>query len=112
SVQDPEGVGLAVVDNIDIDGQLITRGTGIAPDGDNDDGRREDEDVDWQSMDLGPGKTADMQVAVDANSLSIGGALDDGQLVVLEIYNSASLQFGTSLPDVGRVIVSVQVTQS
>jgi hypothetical protein len=110
SLQDPEGVGLAVVDNIDINGQLITRGTGIAPNSDNDDGRREDEDVDWQSMDVGPGQTADMPVAADANSLSIGGALDDGQLVILEIYNPAGLLVGTSLPAVGRVTMNVPVT--
>ena len=73
SLQDPEGIGLAVVDNIDINGQLITRGTGTAPNSDNDDGRREDEDVDWKSMDVAPGQTADMPVAADANGLSIGG---------------------------------------
>ena len=110
SLQDPEGIGLAVVDNIDINGQLITRGTGTAPNSDNDDGRREDEDVDWKSMDVAPGQTADMPVAADANGLSIGGALDDGQLVVLEIYNPAGLLVGTSLPAVGRVMVSVPVT--
>jgi hypothetical protein len=31
SVSDPTGVGLAVIDNIDINGTLITAGRGIAP---------------------------------------------------------------------------------
>jgi hypothetical protein len=51
--QDPQGVGLAVVDNIYINGELIRRGTGIAPhprdDGDDDcdkDGWKNDEDQD------------------------------------------------------------------
>ena len=70
----------------------------------------EDEDVDWKSMDVAPGQTADMPVAADANGLFIGGALDDGQLVVLEIYNPAGLLVGTSPPAVGRVMVSVPVT--
>jgi hypothetical protein len=29
--EDPNGVGLAVLDNIDINGRLITRGSGIEP---------------------------------------------------------------------------------
>src|SRR5439155_1157115 len=74
------------------------------------DGGHQDEDVDWKSMDVAPGQTADMPVDADANGLSIGGALDDGQLVVLEIYNPAGLLVGTSLPAVGRVMVSVPVT--
>jgi len=47
SPSDPNGVGLAVLDNIDINGKLITSGKGIVPkvDGRNRDGR-EDSDED------------------------------------------------------------------
>jgi hypothetical protein len=109
SLQDPQGVGLSVVDNIDINGRLITRGTGVAPDRDDDDGRREDEDGDWHSMDVQGGQAADAPMAADANSLAVGGALDDGQLLVLEIYNPAGLLVGTSVPAAGRVFLSVPV---
>jgi hypothetical protein len=109
STQDPNGVGLAVVDNINIDGRLITRGTGIAPDGDNDDGRREDEDADWHSMDVQGGSAADMPMAADANSLSLGGAVDDGSLLIMEIYNPAGVLVGASLPALGRVMLNVPV---
>ena len=33
SGEDPRGVGLAVLDNIDVNGVLITTGTGICPSG-------------------------------------------------------------------------------
>lgn len=35
--EDPKGVGLSVVDNIFVDGQVISRGQGIAPNGNSDD---------------------------------------------------------------------------
>ncbi|MBW8863189.1 MAG: hypothetical protein JF601_12620, partial [Acidobacteria bacterium] len=38
SLQDPNGIGLAVVDNLDINGQLITTGRGIADGPDNGEG--------------------------------------------------------------------------
>jgi hypothetical protein len=107
SPDDPMGVGLAVVDNININGRFITRGTGIAPDGDDDDGRREDEDGEWHSKELRGGESADFPMAADANSLAVGGAVDDGQLVIMEIYNPAGVLVGTSLPAAGRVILSV-----
>jgi hypothetical protein len=110
TAQDPNGVGLAVVDNIFINGKLITRGTGIAPDGDDDDGRREDEDAEWHSKELGGGQSADFPMTADANSLAVGAALDDGQLLIMEIYNPVGVLVGTSLPAVGRVMLSVPAT--
>ena len=85
SADDPLGVGLAVVDNININGRFITRGTGIAPDGDDDDGRREDEDAEWDTKELRGGQTADFPMSADANSLSVAGALDDGRLVIMGV---------------------------
>ena len=47
SPSDPQGVGLAVIDNIDVNGKLITAGKGIAPKMDNKLRRaREDADLD------------------------------------------------------------------
>jgi len=109
SPQDPNGVGLAVVDNIAVNDRLITRGTGIAPDGDNDDGRREDEDVEWHSQDVQGGSSADMPMTADANSLSVSGAIDDGSLLVMELYNPAGVLVGASLPVAGRVALIVPV---
>jgi len=44
TVEDPNGVGLAVLDNIDINGRLITRGSGIEPEPDPKRGRHDDRD--------------------------------------------------------------------
>ena len=107
--QEPSGVGLAVVDNIAVNDRLITRGTGIAPDADNDDGRREDEDVEWHSQDVQGGSSADMPMTADANSLSVSGAVDDGSLLVMELYTPAGVLVGASLPVAGRVALSVPV---
>jgi hypothetical protein len=46
SVSDPNGVGLAVLDNIDINGKLITSGRGIEPDHDHGHGHDHDDDDD------------------------------------------------------------------
>ena len=107
SADDTLGVGLAVVDNINVNGKLITRGTGIAPDGDNDDGRREDEDAEWHTQELRGGESADIPMSADANSVAVGGTLDDGQLVIMELYNPAGVLVGTSLPAAGRVAITV-----